>query len=341
MRPILSAATSTFSAALLKVAASHASKVSDGCAHLATFSFQKQRQRKLSSSTLLSLRPAGQHSLLPLPGPPPLSGDAVNDTTTTSVSASEIRDGFLKSGINKVAFIRHGNTASATVDFDRELTELGRSQACAAGASYGVDTLYPYYERVVLSSAAPRCVETAKLFLDSSMKRFAEEYSTGHDDHVTTYMPPLKLCPQLYDGTMQPEGSRLFRSIGYAPLRRYLENPDAGDAEAARCVLGEYARVSLDVLWDAVACDEQNNSHLNTHCEGQTLLFFAHAVYLPSAALAFVAAIGGSNGTGSADISRGGIDLILDTNTKEAEGYCVSVDAMSVSLLNRPEISHE
>ena len=311
----ISAATSSLSAALLKAA--------DG-AHLAAFSFQHQRH-----SLSLVLRPSQQHPLLPLPDPPTTADD--DDAITTNKSASDIQKTFLKSNINKVAFIRHGNTASASVDFDRTLTELGRSQSRVAGASFGIQELYPFYEKAALSSTAPRCVETAELFLDSSLKELEDEPKENNK------APPLKLLSQLYDGTMQPEGSRLFRSIGYATLRQYLENRNECDAEAARCVLGEYARVSLDAIWD-VAMDhhlqseetsnEESKPKANNGCTGKTLLFFAHAIYLPSAALAFATAVG----CGSKSI-----DLILDTDTKEAEGYCVHIDTQSISLLHRPE----
>ncbi|KAL7543951.1 hypothetical protein ACHAXR_013364 [Thalassiosira sp. AJA248-18] len=146
-------------------------------------------------------------------------------------------------------------------------------------------------------------------------------------------MPPLRLYSKLYDGTMQPDGSRLFRSIGYAPLRSYLENPNVGDAESARCVLGEYARTSLDIIWDVAANHHHEDNFISK--ANKTLLFFAHAIYLPSAALGFAAAIGcGNRSTEKGET----VDLILDTNTEEAEGYCVHIDTQSVSLLHRPEV---
>jgi cyanate lyase len=102
----------------------------------------------------LRLLPSSQHPLLPLP-------IEVADTSNSHVplAPSEIQATFLESGITKVAFIRHGNTAPASNDFERTLTELGRSQSLAAGASYGID-LYPFFNEALCSSA-PRCVETA------------------------------------------------------------------------------------------------------------------------------------------------------------------------------------
>jgi len=65
----------------------------------------------------------------------------------------------------RVAFLRHGNTAKAATDFERELTETGRAQATAAGASFGARVLP--IERA-LCSPAPRCRETLALFLASA-----------------------------------------------------------------------------------------------------------------------------------------------------------------------------
>ena len=124
---------------------------------------------------------------------------------------------------------------------------------------------------------------------------------------------------------MQPEGSRLFAKIGYAPVRSYLENENLEDAAAARIVLGNYARSSLDIVW--ATTNESNQNVTPDIGIDKTLLFFAHAIYLPSAALCLAAALDCSDG----------MDLILDTNTKEAEGYCIDIDKENVSLLCRPE----
>jgi len=74
----------------------------------------------------LHLIPSSQHSLLPLP----IDAAAANTSNNhVPLAPSEIQKTFLESGINKVAFIRHGNTATASNDFERALTELGRSQS--------------------------------------------------------------------------------------------------------------------------------------------------------------------------------------------------------------------
>mmetsp|Transcript_16099 Transcript_16099/g.50495 ORF Transcript_16099/g.50495 Transcript_16099/m.50495 type:complete len:245 (-) Transcript_16099:171-905(-) len=116
----------------------------------------------------------------------------------------------------RVAYLRHGNTEPNEVDFDRTLTKQGRWQAVAAAKSYGL-SLRPFLP-TALSSEAPRAVETAQIFLEDA----------GRDVELVTDR-------SLYDGTMQPEGSAVFREIGYAPLDFYLKD---GRANA---VLGDYA----------------------------------------------------------------------------------------------------
>jgi hypothetical protein len=269
----------------------------------------------------LSLLPANQHPLLPLPIDAATQVTSIDDHLTPPF---EIRSTFLESGITKVAFIRHGNTSPASVDFERTLTEVGRTQANIAGASYGTK-LHPFSDEAICSSA-PRCVETANIFLESLAETLVQQQqqqdlSMSEESNI----PKLSLQSQLYDGTMQPEGSRLFNEIGYAPIRSYLANKNLDDADAAKVVLGKYASSSLDIMYDLA----QEGKKLVIPKErdiGRTLLFFAHAVYLPSAALSLAAALD----------CYDGLDLILDTNTKEAEGYCIDIFNENVSLLCLP-----
>ena len=220
---------------------------------------------------------------------------------------------FQSAGISRVAFLRHGNTAPQPrggIDFDRQLTDLGREQAESAGSSYGIDLL-PHYS-VALSSSAPRCLDTANIFLQASKT----------NDFVA-----IKAAQSLYDGTMQPAGSALFKKIGYAPLRRYYENQDENDRITAHRVLAPYALTALGAITD-VASSSLDRDH-QPHKES-TLLLFAHAVYLPAAALGLAAAAGCKDGD---------LDIVLDTNTKEAEGYLVDLEGAKTSLLCRPESS--
>ena len=272
----------------------------------------------------LSLLPANQHPLLPLPIDAATQVTSIDDHLTPP----QIRNTFLESGITKVAFIRHGNTSPASVDFERTLTEVGRTQARIAGASYGTK-LHPFSDEAICSSA-PRCVETANIFLESlaetlvqqqQQQQQQQDLSMSEESNITK----LSLQSQLYDGTMQPEGSRLFNEIGYAPIRSYLANKNLDDADAARVVLGKYASSSLDIMYD-LAQEGKKLVIPNERDIGRTLLFFAHAVYLPSAALSLAAALD----------CYDGLDLILDTNTKEAEGYCIDIFNENVSLLCLP-----
>lgn len=270
----------------------------------------------------LSLFPANQHPLLPLP----IDDDAATQVTSIDVLLTppfEVRNTFLESGITKVAFIRHGNTSPASIDFERTLTEVGRTQARIAGASYGTK-LYPFSDEAICSSA-PRCVETANIFLESLAETLKQQQQQDLSMSEEPNIPKLSLQSQLYDGTMQPEGGRLFNEIGYAPIRSYLANKNLDDADAAKVVLGKYVSSSLDIMYD-LAQEGKKLMVPNERDIGRTLLFFAHAVYLPSAALSLAAALD----------CYDGLDLVLDTNTKEAEGYCIDIFNENVSLLCLP-----
>jgi hypothetical protein len=222
---------------------------------------------------------------------------------------SDFIDTLQSAGIARVAFIRHGQTSPPPAggsDFDRILTDTGRAQVHSAGSSYGV-RLQPYFMPIVVSPA-PRTIETAEIFFNAVH---------GNNDTLIEYVTPRPL----YDGVMQPDGSKLFRKIGYAPLRKYVDNDDNDDRIVARDVLGTYAHTVANVLLDAVkgsnTCAENANS---------TLCFVGHAIYLPSAAL-HVAILAGCD-TASQDV-------ILSTNTREAEGYLIDLTEKEATYLTR------
>lgn len=208
-------------------------------------------------------------------------------------------------GIQKVGFLRHGKTAPAENggDFERQLTDIGREQAREAGASFG-KLSRPFFP-TVLTSIAPRTMETAQLFCEAS-----------HEKVQDFYNPRV-----LYDGTMQPDGSKLFRKLGYAPLKEYLDAVDDDDRQVAQPVLGAYAHNVANVIMEAV----QNTSQ--TFQDGTTLWIVGHAIYLPAAALGVASLL---------ECNEDGKELILSTNTKEAEGYLIDVSGKSVSSLTRP-----
>ena len=147
----------------------------------------------------------------------------------------------------RLAYLRHGNTEPNEVDFDRTLTKQGRWQAVAAAKSYGL-SLRPFLP-TALASEAPRAVETAELFLEDA----------GRDVELVTDR-------SLYDGTMQPEGSAVFREIGYAPLDFYLKD---GRANA---VLGEYAENAAARVAETLAAFGQCSRRRTLVVVGHVLL---------------------------------------------------------------------
>jgi len=93
--------------------------------------------------------------------------------------------------------------------------------------------------------------------------------------------------------------------------------------------LGEYARTSLDVIWEEVIAKHDSDAAEKSadSKNGETLLFFAHAIYLPSAVLGLASAVGCIGEE---------LDIVLDTNTQEAQGYLMHIHDQTVSLLQRP-----
>jgi Histidine phosphatase superfamily (branch 1) len=231
-------------------------------------------------------------------------------------------------GIHRIAFLRHGNTAPAEngVDFDRVLTPLGREQSREAGWAFGA-RLFPI--RRVLVSPAPRTVETAQLFLKEAASSAAASSSkppspARSDTRTTVSAHDLSLVQDLYDGTMQPEGSVLFRKIGYAPLKSYVDANDPADREVARRVLGEYSTdVAHEIFQTFLRMVPPDEKHVSAS-DGATLLVVGHAIYLPAAALGISRLCGCSNQ-----------EIILDTDTKEAQGYCIDLPQSSVTPLVR------
>jgi len=243
----------------------------------------------------------GYHSLLPVP--------------ETAKSKFEDGDAFCRcmkqAGIGRIAFLRHGKTGPSEdgVDFNRILTDEGRGQVMISGATFGKEDLPPFFPSVLVSPA-PRTVETAEIFLTYAGVRNSVE---------------LKAVSQAYDGTMQPEGSELFKKIGYAPLSDYVNNQnDEKDRATAQRVLGQYSFSIADVLYQTAAevpsldADEQDSS--------STLLFVGHAIYLPAAALG-VASL--------AQCDPDSQEMILSSITNEAEGYLVDLRGKSARYLGK------
>jgi broad specificity phosphatase PhoE len=245
------------------------------------------------SPVLLQLAFTNLHEWLPCPFGFTGNLDAFRSTLTNA-------------GIQKVCFLRHGKTAPAENggDFERQLTDIGRQQAREAGASFGKEHR-PFFP-TVLVSIAPRTMETARLFCEASGEEKVQDF----------YIPRV-----LYDGAMQPEGSKLFRKLGYAPLKDYLDVADEDDRGVAQTVLGAYAHNVASVMMDAVQEAPQISQ------DGTTLWMVGHAIYLPAAALGVASLL---------ECNEDGKNLILSTNTVEAEGYLIDVSGRSISSLTRP-----
>ncbi len=218
-----------------------------------------------------------------------------------------------KCGITRIGFLRHGKTSptpSGGVDFDRQLAELGKEQAKQAGETFG-RTLTPFYPRLLVSPA-PRTIDSAQLFIAGSAVK----------DNFQFLSPSI-----LYDGTMQPEGSVLFRKIGYAPLRDYLNAPDDYDRNVARTCLGAYAHNVVGCMLNLLQEDsrQHHQNSLSSSPNGSTLWMVGHAIYLPAAALGVSTLVDCAEGQ----------DLILSTNTVEAEGYLIDATNKRISYLSR------
>jgi Histidine phosphatase superfamily (branch 1) len=207
-----------------------------------------------------------------------------------------------------VAFLRHGQTApSIGTDFERLLTEEGRSQARQAGLVFG-RSLKPYFSTALISPA-PRTTETAEIFLSSA--------------NANTTLQPIDI---LYDGTMQQKGPELFRKIGYAPLSSYLENDDDDIRIPSQLVLGSYANSCVESIMEQVSASTSEDVSPSNQ-PSYTLLVVGHAVYLPAAALAVCNLLN----------CQDSHNIILQTNTREAEGYLIDCQEKSVNYLSRDE----
>ena len=252
------------------------------------------------------------------------------DSIFSSQEASDLLNIAQRAGVSRVGFLRHGKTNPKPLDgldFDRLLTDQGGEQATTAGSLFGKE-LGPIYPRVLVSPS-PRTVETASFFLNAAI---------GSDWENQVELIPI---PGLYDGTMQPEGSILFQKIGYAPLRDYVDIDAAivsrggeeehsvieRDVQVAQKLLTAYARLTLEAIQSATACNHPSSKNeTNAGFHGHILWVVAHAVYLPAAALGLAAV---------AQCDESSRDVILRTNTLEAEGYLIDLNEAKATYLSR------
>lgn len=213
-----------------------------------------------------------------------------------------------RAGVSRIGFLRHGNTAPKPengLDFDRLLTSQGREQAKEAGDSFGKESK-PFFPSVLVSPS-PRTTETAEIFLKAS------------DASSSCVVEPVQ---SLYDGTMHPKGSQIFQQIGYAPLTDYVDSSDSEDREMARSLFGLYATTVIDVMKNSLIDSSKDGSGDNL-----TLWMVGHAIYLPAAALGVASLV---------DCSDRGLETIMSSNTKEAEGYLIDIANSEAVYLSRP-----
>jgi len=229
-------------------------------------------------------------------------------------------------GISRIAFLRHANTLPTPIngtDFDRPLSPLGKQQAQEAGTTFARD-LQPYFTKMYVSPS-PRTIETAQIVLD----------------HIPPPPPPSPKMEmdtslyELYDMSAQPGSGRLFEKHGYAPLKEYLnDTTNEQDCTDARVGFGMYSHSCINALMNALAATTPpapptttTDGTGNGSGGGTTLWVVGHAMYTPSIVLGLATIL---------DFDDTSKDLILSTNTKEAEGYLLDIANKEVSLLQRP-----
>ena len=252
-------------------------------------------------NALLSL---SREILLPVP-----NGISFTESDNSALFLDRAR----AAGVSRVGFLRHGKTAptpeNGGIDFERQLTKQGREQAASAGVSFGTELL-PFHH-IMLASPAPRTMETAEIFLSTS----------GGNGKVQ-----IQPVQGLYDGSVQPEGSQLFRKIGYAPLNDYVNSEHVADREASRKVLGSYAYFAMKSILDALVMDE---TVVEKNSKQKTLWLVGHAIYLPAAALG-IAYI--------AKCDEASTNMILSTSTLEAEGFLIDLEQSTANYLSRQSL---
>ena len=255
-----------------------------------------------------------------------VDNDCEYPTKLKQKSGDTFVDRLKEAGVFEIAFLRHGNTHPIPengVDFDRALTDIGRKQAKQAASSFG-NALKPFYPSVLVSPA-PRTMETAKIFLEA-----AGCFNIDDKDEIDqVHLSPIQ---SLYAGAMQPQADPLFEKLGYAPLRDYLDDQmDEADKITARACLGAYAQSLVESILDVLNGDAAKADELaaaERPVTRRTLLVVGHAIYLPAAALG-IASI--------TNCDKDSLDLILSTNTKEAEGYLINLEQAKAQCLRRPE----
>ena len=276
-----------------------------------------------------------------------------------AIQQLKLRETIKAANIHRILFLRHGKTAkqqpevNSGNDFDRVLTSEGRKQAKRSGELFGRN-LQPYYNPVLVSPA-PRTMETATIFLQAAVD--ASPDSNNDDDNIGVINGDenpigdidLIQINSLYDGTLQPKGDEIFDLLGYAPLKEYLQNNNEHINTESRQFLGDYTENAIVSIIEVVTNTTANNNTNNkiktdANDDATTLLLVAHAIYLPAAALgvAFLLGCFDNNEEEEEESSYShtgstAMDVLLSTNTNEAEGYLIDVKRKSVRYLSRDD----
>ena len=271
----------------------------------------------------------------------------------------KLREIINAANIHRILFLRHGQTAKQQPegnggnDFDRVLTSEGRKQAKRSGELFGRN-LQPYYNPVLVSPA-PRTMETATIFLQAAVD--ASPDSNNDDDNIGVINGdenPIRdidliQINSLYDGTLQPKGDEIFDLLGYAPLKEYLQNNNEHINTESRQFLGDYTENAIASIIEVVTNTTANNNTNNeikadANDDATTLLLVAHAIYLPAAVLGVASLLGCFDNNkeveGESSYSHTGstaMDVLLSTNTNEADGYLIDVKHKSVRYLSRDD----
>lgn len=180
-----------------------------------------------------------------------------------------------------VTYIRHGNTAKAATDRERQLTEKGYEQARARGQKLGQGF------DLVLASAVDRAIRTAEGIVDNQ--------------------PDLKIIPveELYTppGPIGEAITALSNRLGYKPLREYLEEDGTG-------ALYEYAKRAGTAV----------TKHILEH-DAKNILVIGHAVLMSAAGLSVrgICMCRACRQTSGGSINL--LDTLLDVQFGECEGF--------------------
>ena len=164
----------------------------------------------------------------------------------------------------EIRFVRHGQANSAATDVERKLSDLGRAQAGGVGLGWDQSRFRP---TVVVSSRAPRAVDTAQITTGLELSRIVQ-------------------CEELYFGT-NPEWldviNGAYEKLGNAPLIAYdMLSIAVGDA------IKHYAIAAVTAICTAIR-----------ECETPPtqVAVFGHAVLLPAVARHMLQTYGIDDGT--------------------------------------------